>query len=359
MTTTPKTEPYQLWKVLPDGRWEFLFDSHTVADFSKCEQYFDYRHLQHLRSRGRGGAAMNIGSWWSRCMEYLYSHLKNAQDKIELAPLTDHHLNEVYGPPTMADALKYAAAAWSELNMDELEKTSPKAWKTFKGRDGAIVMTSRYYETTFQHDVYNWRIIAVEYGFGLRHEVLVGENDQVVVYYMGKPDLVVLSKGDDQLMPVDHKTTDYIKGDTQKKYKPHPQTVGYIYAVNTLAKTLGIERKLCDRCCINVGARNEPTDKPRDGGPPKPRFTRVYPCYNPQEVEEWRQALVAKASAMRSAIEGEFFFRNESACHLYAGCEFRGICAVPLASRNIIIKANYDEAEPWVPYSISSDEDEE
>lgn len=351
MTTIPKIEPYQLYHTLPDGRWEFLFDSHTVADFSKCEQYFDYRHLQHLRSRGRGGAAMNIGSWWSRTMEYLYSHLKNYQDRGTTA------VDPTYEVPTMADALKYAAIAWSELNMNELENSSPKAWKTFKGRDGAIVMTSRYYETTFQHDVLNWRVIAVEYGFGLRHEVPIGENDTVKVYYMGKPDLVVLSKGDDQLMPVDHKTTDYIKGDTQKKYKPHPQTVGYIYAVNTLAKTLGIERKNCDRCCINVGARNEPTDKPRDGGPAKPRFTRVYPCYNPQEIEEWRQALVAKASQMRTAIEGEFFFRNESACHLYAGCEFRGICAVPRDSRGIIIKANYDEAEPWVPYSIS-DEDE-
>jgi hypothetical protein len=282
-------------------------------------------------------------------MEYLYSHLKNHQDGgSDFKP---------YEVPSMADALKYAATAWSELNMDELEKTNPKAWKAFKGRDGAIIMASRYYETTFQHDIVNWRIIAVEYGFGLRREVLIGESDLVVVYYMGKPDLVILSKGDDQLMPVDHKTTDYIKGDTQRKYKPHPQTVGYIYAVNTLANTLGIERKSCDRCCINVGARNEPTDKPRDGGPPKPRFTRVYPCYSPDEVEEWRQSLVAKAERMRQSIEAQMFLRNESACHLYAGCEFRGVCSVPPASRDVIIKANYSEGEAWVPYSISDEEE--
>ena len=352
MSTAPKTELYHLFQTKPDERWEFLFDSHTAAAFSKCEQYFDYQHLKHLRARGRGGASMNIGQWWSRTMEYLYSHLKSSQEGFP-----DGN-GRAYEVPTMADALKYAATAWSELKMDELEKSAPKAFKTFKGRDGAIIMTSRYFETTFQHDIANWRIIAVEYGFGLRREVFVGENNRVVVYYMGKPDLVVLSKGDDQLMPVDHKTVQYITGDLTRKYKPHPQTVGYIYAIDQLSKTLGIERKNCDRCCINAGARQEPTDKPRDGGPPKPRFTRVYPCYNPQEIEEWRQSLIDKAERMRSAIENGKFVRNENACHLFAGCEFRGICAVPPASRSIIIRANYNEGEAWVPYSLSEEEED-
>jgi hypothetical protein len=326
---TTEVKPGQLYEILPDGRWAVFFDASMIKDFRFCEQYFMYQHVNHINSRGDRWDA-SVGSWWSRTMELFYNAL-GAKDL------------------TKGLAVELATAAWDELSMDRFKETKDSV--AFGGASGAIVMISEYFDYAFSVDS-NWTIIGAERGFGRRKEVIVGENDKVVVYYIGKPDLLIIEQG--RYIPIDHKTRDRITPTIHAEYKPHPQTAGYIVAANVLLKQLGID-KTVDRCMINVAARKAPTDNPRNGKK-APRFTRVLPHYSPQELEEWKRQTVASATRLRYCIENnEWIWNSPSGCHLYSGCSYRPIDSVPEGSRDIVIQSQYNIGQPWVPYEIGED----
>lgn len=365
----PPLVPYV--RVGEDGRWIFNVDNHLLSTFTQCEALFYYRHIMHYRKKS-GGGAMNIGIWWAAVLEDFYIHMGLNQRQM------------LSNPPAREGMLSYAIKNWINLDMHTLSKRDPKRYEAFANsvsKDdlkralpssvhkildeilgttnvplGALLMAGRYYDTYAETDFRNWKVIAAEQGFGLRNEVFVGESDRVVVNLTGRPDLVVLNVGDDTLLPVDHKTVDRIKSDASRKFKPHPQTVGYIYAVGALAKSLNYDR-VVDRCIINLGARLEPSEKPRDGNI-RPRFTRVYPAYSAAEIEEWRQGVILKCERLRNSFETDKWMWNESACHLYGGCDFRGVHALASNARHVAIDADFVQVDPWKPYEVEEDEDE-
>jgi PD-(D/E)XK nuclease superfamily len=329
----PDTKPQAraLWDVLPDGRWDFYLDHSTLKDFVMCEQFFDYRHVQGIAQRGRLPITAGIGSWWSNTMESVYNHLK------------DH------GTIERAASLGIAAAAWMELKMDDYEKLQPGAWDSFGGRAGAIDLIGSYYDTYLQQDARNWKVIGAESGFGLKGECLVGENNEVVVHWVGKPDLTIIDAK--RLCPLDHKSVTRIDGDIHAKYKPHPQTAGYVFATEHIARSLGLDVTV-DRCIINVVSRSKPTEKPRNGSKPRPRFVRVVVGYSRDEITEWCKQTVAKVTHLRRAIETDTYLWNENQCSnmYYRPCPYRGVCSAPPKARPIIIAGNFDFTGRWIPY---------
>lgn len=336
-TTTeekPKQRSKPLYEILPDGRWDFYIDHSTLKDFVMCQQYFDYRHLQLIKQKGGMPYVVDLGSWWSSTLEAIYLHIK------------DHHTI------TKEMALNYGADAWNKHQMD-LHKDD-KRYTKFGGAHGAILMIDQFYDRYLTADMGNWKIIAVESGFGLKGEVLVGENSEVVVHWVGKPDLTVLESH--RLSPLDHKSVERIDPDTHAKYKPQPQIIGYAYATQFIGRSLGLDITV-DRAIINVCARTEPTDKPRDGQKPRPRFVRTLVGYAPQEIEEWQRQTVAKVTRLRYSIERGEFLWNESACHnmYYRPCQFRGLCSVPPGARPDIIRGNFVKVERWIPYEPEED----
>jgi hypothetical protein len=298
---------------------------------------FDYAHMRNLRPHGRQGFAMQIGIWWSRVLELFYKELQFGQ------------------PPSQTQMLKFASEAWVELEMQKLQNEFNKAFAKFGGPEGALLMASEYYNRYAELDAKNWKIIGAEAGFGLKDEVLVGENASVIVYWTGRPDLYLLDLPSNRIQPLDHKTTDYVKSNVSKQYKPHQQVCGYVYVGNVLSRQLGLDTTV-DRCIINVAGRNRPSEKPRDGII-KPRFVRVYPNYSIEELAEWQTDIVATVTRMRTAIEDSTFIKHKNACHLYSGCRFRGVCSVTPSQRESIIRADYEVAEPWAPYTVEDDEE--
>ena len=178
----------------------------------------------------------------------------------------------------------------------------------------------------------------MEMGFGYGNEIPLHEDDSLLIYWCGRPDLIVYEEDNDQLLCVDHKSTTYMKSNFINKWKPHPQTAGYVFALQKLCKELGYDR-LVDRCLIN-GAGQMVAQKPRKPGP-RPRFLRPRPHYNPSEIAEWQSQTVKKAKRLWQAYQSQDWVWNEKACHIYAGCKYRGVCNVPPAARPIVLQSSY------------------
>lgn len=371
MATVPPDVPRppkgECYTVLPDGRWAIWFDAHMIDSLMRCEKLFYYRQIRHLRQKGAVRPVLSFGTWWSNVLEDFYLQMQTGT------------------LPTKLDIVLLAIKHWQAANLNEMRLYDPKKFASYAtpmrltdavrigGMNsemeavlrmiayddpemvalGPVQMASRYYDSYATQDFYGWKIISAEQGFGLMGEVIIGENDKVVAYYLGKPDLVIYEKSSDALMPLDHKTKDHITGDFDRLWKPHSQTAGYIYAVGQIASQLGFDRTV-DRCIINGAARIEPSEKPRDGKV-KPRFKRAYPHYSPDEIEEWRRVKLAQATRLRHCIENDEWVWKTDQCHLFGGCDYRRIDCQPPGSRALVIGADFQTVEPWAPYAVEED----
>ncbi|MGC1582522.1 MAG: PD-(D/E)XK nuclease family protein, partial [Candidatus Acidiferrales bacterium] len=248
-------------------------------------------------------------------------------------------------------SIELALLAWQECNMDASEKTFPSSFEKFGGKSGAYNLIANYFDQTYQFESQHWTIVASEAGFGLNREVLITGASDVMVYWLGRPDLIIIEN--DRLIPLDHKTVDRIESRQAAKYKPHPQTAGYIIAAQSIADSLGIKTEV-DRCLINAVARSEPTEHPKDGKP-RSRFMKIPISYSQDELTEWAEQILGKARRLRYSIEHNEWLRNETQCHIYSGCSFRPVCSVPRGSRELILKSNYTKIEAWAPYRPAED----
>ena len=347
----------QFHEVLPDGRYRFRVDHHTINDYNTCDRYFKYRHMGDAAGQVWGGKTLNIkialGSWWSATMEMFYHEMTYG------ALPTEHHM------------YKFATDAWGELDMQRYAKQDEKSREVFDkfgGVDGARLMALEYYQAFAKAHFSQWTVIGAELGFGWKDELLLGEDDHVVVYYGGKPDLVIWDRAQNMVLPLDHKTKDTVPGNVSVMFKPHPQTAGYIFAVGKLLEQAKLAKtsdaavdalvggpKAPTKCVIMMAARFRPTEKPRDGVR-KPRFVPVYPNYSADEIEEWRQSVMEKCRRLRDSIERNVWTPRESACHLfYNGCMFRRVCSAPANTRDAILKSDFVKIDPWKPYDIEED----
>jgi hypothetical protein len=355
-------------KATGDERLAFYIDNHLISTHGYCERKFYLQHIQRLRLKGPSGLAMSIGGWWSAVLEDFYNMMRDAQMAPAPGPCSactagDHmmqnHTHAHYAKyPTQNDFIEHAGKRWREAKMDLVEQSKPKAYKEFGGAKGAALMAMQYYQEQGKLDFQNWKIVGAEQGFGQRGEVLLHEDSKIVIYYMGKPDLVVLSDGGKTLLPVEHKTIHRIDRRIQTKYKPHPQIAGYVFALNRIARNLGYDRPV-DRCIVNVCGRALPAEKPKDGIK-KPRFTRVFPSYSVEELEEWRLNVVNKVMRLHFCLINDIWNWNEGpfTCHMYGGCEYRGIDSKPPSVRPLVIQSDFVTVEAWTPYVMEDEEED-
>ena len=340
----------QFYEVLPDGRFKFRVDHHLINDHNTCDRYFMFRHIPDAEGKvwSTKGISLKIalGSWWSTVMESFYHEMQ-------------------FNLPSDKTMLRFAHEAWESHKIDDFKNTDVEVYDKFGGEPGGLLMAQEYYEAFAAQHYSQWHIVGAELGFGWRDEMPLGEDDKVVVYYGGKPDLVIIEKAQNMVMPVDFKTKDSVPYNASMKFKPHPQTAGYIFAVGKLLEQLqtndeeikiltGPWPKAPTKCVVMICARYRPTDKPRSGVR-APRFLPVYPNYDASEIEEWRQSVMDKCRRLRDSIERGAWVPRESACHLYAGCGFRRVCSVPANVREMALQADFVKVEPWSPYTPEED----
>src|SRR6266852_2990174 len=324
------------------GRFIFFVDASLLKSFSHCERYFYLKHVKNLRPKGVYAMkpfAMAIGSWWSDVMEDFYNALRDKR-------------------PLIADDIQdIALRAWVKNELDKSILAEPKKFEDFGDIAGAVLMLQEYYNSQYLIDVSNWKIIAVEQGFGLKKEVLLGESPRVVVYWIGKPDLVVVENG--RLTPVDHKTVSRIDGFTTSRYKPSTQMSGYVHSCEAIAKSLGYQVRV-DRCVVNICSRLRPSDNPRSGKK-RPRFVRAYPNFNREEIEEWRRGVVNKCERIAHCLRTGEWVWSETACdNVYnRPCDFKKLDSSSPSAREVILLADFMEGKPWQPYQVTNEKQEE
>lgn len=338
-------KPGEFFELMSDGRYRFRVDHHTINDFNTCDQYFAFRHMTDATGKvwGTKGRSfkVEVGSWWSSVMEAYYNEMSHNSMP------TDHHV------------FKFATDSWSAHQLDAFQTTDPELYDKFGGIDGARLMALEYHQAFGAQHFKDWVVLGPELGFGWRDELKLGEDDEVVVYYGGKPDLTIYHRAQRMIMPLDFKTKDSVPSNANVLWKPHPQTAGYIFAIRKLlaevkeAQTTPTLNDVLEptKCIVMVCARLRPTDKPKSGIR-APRFLPCYPNYTADEIEEWRLGIMEKCRRLRTAIKRGVWIKRESACHLYYhGCAFRRVCSAPAATRDLLLKADFIKQDPWVPYS--------
>src|SRR5271156_1798543 len=333
-------KPFSFYNILPNGKIEFFVDASLLKSFSLCESYFHLKHVQNLRQKGYGSVMpfpMAVGSWWSEVMEMFYNCLR---DKAELTP------------QMIQD---FALSAWVKVGLDKSALADPDKFATFGDVAGAYLMLMEYYNSQYIVDKQSWKIIAVEEGFGLKKEVFIGETPRVVVYWIGKPDLVVVEN--DRLTPVDHKTVSRIDGTTISKYKPSTQMPGYVYSCEVIAKSLGYDVRV-DRCVVNVCSRTRPSDNPRSGKK-RPRFIRAYPNFSREEIAEWKKDVLNKCERIAHCLKTNEWTWSETTCHnMYMRqCDYIKLHSQTPSSRDIVLLADFMQQTPWVPYKVKEADD--
>jgi hypothetical protein len=232
----------------------------------------------------------------------------------------------------------------------------PDKFEQFGDLAGAVLMLQEYYNSQYVVDKQNWKVISVEEGFGLNKEVLLGETPRVVVYWIGKPDLVVMEG--DRLTPVDHKTVSRIDGLTISRYKPSTQMPGYVHSCEVVARQLGFNMRV-DRCVVNICSRTRPSDNPRSGKR-RPRFIRAYPNFSKEEIAEWKRDVIAKCERIAHCLRTNEWIWSETSCHNFymRPCDFIKLDSSTPSARDIILMADFLEGSPWVPYKIQREDNE-
>lgn len=337
-TSTVK-KPFSFYEILPDGRIVFFVDASLLKSFSHCERYFYLKHVKNLRQKGYGVTMpfpMAIGSWWSDVMEMFYNFLRDKRDV------------------TSQDIQDFALTAWSMCNLDACALADPDKFESFGTLAGAVLMLQEYYNSQYLVDKMNWKVVAVEEGFGLKKEVLLGETSRVVVYWVGKPDLVVVENN--RLTPVDHKTVSRIDGLTISRYKPSTQMPGYVHSCEVIAKQLGYDVRV-DRCVVNICSRTRPSDNPRSGKK-RPRFIRAYPNFSREEIDEWKRDVIAKCERIATCLKTSTWTWSETTCHnMYMRqCDYIKLDSSTPSARPVILMADFLEGKPWKPYEPSQKE---
>lgn len=366
-----------LYEILPDGRWKIRFDHHMVNQFSICEQLFAYQHVPGpdglvLRAKGGMSYYASFGIWWAHVMEDWYEKIHAWQDNWKAQGVSDLSLAlddkyQLKPAPTKNNLITTAVLRWFSDDMDRFALIAPQQYSKFCGGflqiqlpdgttkkfpSGAVDFASQYYDYSMNmNDFTNWKVIAVESTFGLEGDVVVAESPNVVVAYQGRPDLMVFDEHQGCIEPVDDKTTGRMDEDFTTKWKPNAQITGYAVAAEELCKQLKIDTKVRS-CVINGAARDIPTEKPRNGGPPKPRFQRVRIPYTDYDLDTWKAQMVRKAERLRYCIEHDAWQWRESACHFQygSGCEYLNICSKGSEQDKLtVINSHYQRVPPWTP----------
>lgn len=118
------------------------------------------------------------------------------------------------------------------------------------------------------------------------------------------------------------------------QFNPDSQIAGTLPFVGRAAFKLPIKGVMVDAAQIAVGFS---------------RFERGFVFVDDGSLDEWYDDTMEIILRAQTATRENYFPRNRSACHKYAGCEFRKVCAASPHVREQFLKADFEQGQRWDP----------
>ena len=79
------------------------------------------------------------------------------------------------------------------------------------------------------------------------------------------------------------------------------------------------------------------------------RFERGFIFADEASLNEWYDDTMATIQRAIKATKENYFPKNRSSCHKFAGCEFREVCSRSPHVREQFLKADFEQGERWDP----------
>ncbi len=140
----------------------------------------------------------------------------------------------------------------------------------------------------------------------------------------------------DQVYVMDRKTTKSTLSDYYfAGFDPDNQMSLY-----TLASRVVLQRPavgvILDACQLAVGFA---------------RFQRAILHRTPSQSDEWLEGTIKYLQQAERYAEDGYWPMNETACSMYGGCQFRGVCKTPPETRHYILNSDF-EKKVWDPLQV-------
>lgn len=306
---------------LPGTRTQTAWDSTSLTAFKSCPRYYQYTILEGWQPKDES------------------VHLRFGQElHLALQNYEESRAADIPHDEAVFDVVK----ALMERTFDFRPDPETKVGR-YKSREALIRTTIWYLEQYREDTAKTLRLedgeAAVELSFSFELDWGPESSKEVltVIPYIlcGHLDRVVEFNGETYVM--DHKTTTSTPGDYYfAQYEPNNQMSLYTLASQVIFQT-AIKGVIID--VIQLLAEES-------------RFTRAPTFRTPDQTQEWMEDLrrwLAKAEAC--AVEGHWP-QNDTACSMYGGCRFRGVCSKSPQARQAFLEADFNqlpEEERWNP----------
>jgi hypothetical protein len=157
-----------------------------------------------------------------------------------------------------------------------------------------------------------------------QHYLLCGHLDRVVTF-------------NDELFVMDRKTTKYTLGSYYfDNFDPDNQMSLYTLAGQVLFET-AIRGVIIDAAQVAVGFS---------------AFERGFTYRNSDQIDEWVNGLRFWLALAEEYAKAGHWPMNDTACSMYGGCKFRGICSKSPSVRENFLRADFTKETPWNPLVI-------
>ena len=274
-----------------------IIDSSVMNTFEKCPTLMKYQYIDNLRLKGIKSKALEKGDLMHLPLKHYYRNKKLGMDSSEN----------------------------TQFCVEKILKYSPKLALESKEVE-EVTLTFLSYCEHYQFE--RWEVIEVEKPFRL----VLYEDAELRIIIQGKIDLIVDTG--QIICPIDHKT----ESRRSEALALSNQFMLYCFAAksnNIIINKIGFQKTL----------------------PASEKFYREIMSYDDDNLLEWRDEFIFKVRELIGYSEVNWFPHRYTSCSdKYGRCMFTEICHTPRFAREVRLKSQFEEVEPWSPFKDLEDD---
>lgn len=270
------------------------FDSSELDNFQACLYKWNLINHRHLQPRVTKGY-FETGSLLHYLLELHYKWLKSYHD--------GEKKKEEYDIEEIVELGRVKSLEY-EIELPEISEVifQFREYIRYYGIEEGIIPL--YIEEPFMIKIY--------------------EDEDIIVYLTGKPDLIFKYVESGSIAVMDHKSV--------RRESPISPLRNQFNLYATAMKT--------DTVIINkIGFQK--TKEPRD------RFTRAPMIYHQEHLDEWKEQVIQSAKEMVLFQKLNHYPMNRTSCEKWDGCFFQRFCSTRPSAREFLVGREYIVSPEW------------